>query len=267
MKETLDKERTEVLRQVEEWLEVPMLVLGLAWLTLTIVDLTSGLSPLLDTTNTAIWAIFILDFALRFTLAPSKLNYLKGNWLTAISLLVPALRVFRVARIVRVLNATRAVRGLRLFRVLSSLNRGMKALSRSMGRRGFGYVVAITLVVTLVGAAGMYAFENEASSGIPGGLHNYGSALWWIAMIMATMGSEYWPLTGEGRVLALLLSIYAFAVFGYVTATLATFFIGRDAENQEAELAGAQSIEALRQEIAELRAEVRALSTQKQGKE
>jgi len=28
------------------------------------------------------------------------------------------------------------------------------------------------------------------------------------------------------------LALYAFAVFGYVTATLASFFIGRDAENK-----------------------------------
>jgi voltage-gated potassium channel len=54
------------------------------------------------------------------------------------------------------------------------------------------------------------------------------------------------------------LAIYAFAVFGYVTATLASFFINRDAQGEDAELAGAQSLEALRMEIAALRAELRA---------
>ncbi len=44
------------------------------------------------------------------------------------------------------------------------------------------------------------------------------------------MGSDYWPRTPEGRILCLLLALYAFAVFGYVTATLASYFIGRDAE-------------------------------------
>src|SRR5512141_1270025 len=33
-----------------------------------------------------------------------------------------------------------------------------------------------------------------------------------------------------------------FTIFGYVTATLATFFVGRDAENTEAELAGAKKV-------------------------
>ena len=51
-------------------------------------------------------------------------------------------------------------------------------------------------------------------------------------------------------------------MFGYVTATLATFLVGRDAENDEAEVAGAKSIEALRQEIIGLRADIQALSAQ-----
>jgi voltage-gated potassium channel len=142
-----------------------------------------------------------------------------------------------------------------LVRVVTSLNRGMKALGASMGRRGFGYVVALSVVVTLAGAAGMYAFENE----VEGGLKSYGEALWWTAMLLTSLGSEYWPKTAEGRVLCFLLSLYGFAVFGYVTATLATFFIGRDAEDEWAEVAGAKSIEALREESAALRAEVRAL--------
>jgi voltage-gated potassium channel len=187
----------------------------------------------------------------------SKVTYLKQNWLTAIALLVPALRVFRIVRIARLLRLARATRGLRLVRVITSLNRGMKALGATMQRRGFGYVAALTLLVTLAGAAGMYAFENETPDGT--GLNSYGTSLWWTAMIMTTMGSGYWPRTAEGRVLCVVLALYAFAVFGYVTATLATFFIGRDAENQEAESAGARSIEELRDEIASLRSDIQAL--------
>jgi len=53
---------------------------------------------------------------------------------------------------------------------------------------------------------------------------------------------------------------YAFGVFGYVTATLATFFVGRDAENDEAELAGARQLAALREEVSALRDEIHAQS-------
>ncbi len=234
-----------------------MVVLGFVWLALLAIELTRGLTLALETFGTAIWIIFIADFALRVALAPAKLDYVRRNWLTAISLLVPALRVFRFARIVRLLRVGRAVRGLRLLRVVTSLNRGMRALGQAMGRRGFGYATALTIIVVFGGAAGMHAFENNNADGR--GLHDYPSALWWTAMMITTVGSEYWPQTVEGRVLCLLLALYAFAVFGYVAATLSTFFIERDAANDDAEIAGAKSIEDLRQEIIALRAEVRSL--------
>jgi voltage-gated potassium channel len=46
--------------------------------------------------------------------------------------------------------------------------------------------------------------------------------------------------------------VYGFTVFGYVTATLASFFVARDADTDEGEVAGARQIEGLRAEIAAL---------------
>ncbi len=254
-KEALEKERFEVLKRLEGWLETPMLVLAFVWLALLIVEFIWGESSLFETIGTTIYVVFILNFVLEFTLAPRKADYLKRNWLTAISLLVPALRIFRVIRVFRVVRLASAGRGLRLLRVVSSLNRGMQALGASLSRRGFGYVFALTLLVTFAGAAGMYTFEKEA----PGGLHSYGEALWWTAMIMTTMGSQYWPQTIEGRVLCVFLALYAFAVFGYVTATLATYFVGRDAESTKAEVAGSAQLTALQEEVRALRDEIRGL--------
>lgn len=251
----LTNERVQLLQRLEDWLETPMVVLAFVWLALLVLELIQGASLLFETLGFAIWGIFIVNFVLEFTLAPHKLSYLKTNWLTAVSLLVPALRVFRIVRVVRLFRVARATRGLRLLRVISSLNRSMGALAASLNRRGFAYVAALTLVVTFGGAAGMFAFENDR----PDGLNTYGEALWWTAMIMTTMGSQYWPQTLEGRVLCVVLSLYAFGVFGYVTATLATYFVGRDAESAEAGLAGGRSIAALQTEIAALRDELRLL--------
>jgi voltage-gated potassium channel len=257
-RELLNNERRQLLDQLEQSLETPLIVLGFIWLAMFVYELVWGEGYLLNVANTVIWIIFIGDFLLRFTIAPDKSDYLKANWLTVIALAVPALRVFRIFRVVRVLRAARAARGLRLVRVVGSLNRGMHALKNAMRRRGAGYVIALTLLVTLIGAAGMYALENEQPNSP---LHDYGSALWWTAMVMTTMGSDYFPRTAEGRVLCVALAVFAFAVFGYVTATLATFFIGRDAADQEAEVAGAEQINVLRDEIAALRVEVRALTS------
>jgi voltage-gated potassium channel len=80
-------------------------------------------------------------------------------------------------------------------------------------------------------------------------------------MVLTTMGSDYFPHSPEGRILCLLLAVFAFAVFGYVTATLATFFVGRDAESDEGEVASERSVQALRSEMAALRRDVQALRT------
>lgn len=250
--ERLDDERQSLIARIEDWLDTPMLILGFVWLGLLIYEFIWELSPALELAGTVIWIIFIVDFAVKFLLAPDKLNYVKSNWLTALSLIVPALRVFRAFRIFRLV---RTARGLRLFRVLTSLNRGMKALGESFSRRGFGYVLALSAIIIFAGAAGMLAFENE----VEGGIKTYGDALWWTAMLLTSIGSEYFPKTAEGRVLCFLLALYGFAVFGYVTATLATFFVGRDAENKESAIAGAEDIKALRSEIALLHEEIRSL--------
>lgn len=172
---------------------------------------------------------------------------MKGNWLTVIALILPAFRALRIVRIARVLHTARAARGLRLLRIVTSINRGMKALSASFARRGFRYVIALSGVVLLAGPGGIYAFENQ----VTGGLNSYGSALWWTTMLLTTIGSDYWPQTAEGRVLCFLLSLYGLGVFGYITAALASFFIGREPDSA-GELAGARAITELREEIAAL---------------
>jgi voltage-gated potassium channel len=256
-KQIIDHERQEVLQQLEEWLEVPMLILSFLWLTLLIAEFLWGLGLWQERIGTGIWVVFILDFAVKFSLAPRKRAYLRNNWLTIIALAVPALRLFRIAKLIRVLRITRAARGLRLVRFITSLNRGMKALGASMGRRGFGYVMTLTLIVLFSGAAGMYRFENEAPAG---GFDSYGTALWWTAMLLASLGTDYWPRTPEGRGLCFLLALYGFAVFGYVTAALASFFVDRDAESHAAPLASAKAIVQLHDEIAALRVEVQRLT-------
>jgi voltage-gated potassium channel len=261
--EALEKERYEFLHQLEQWLETPMVVLAFVWLLILIIEFIWGVIPLFDLVVTVIWVIFIVDFVLRFILAPAKRAYLKRNWLTALSLLLPALRIFQAARLFYLLRVARATRSLRLVQVIGSVNRGMRALRASLNRRGFSYVILLTAVIIFVGAAGMFAFENARE--VPGGFETYFQALWWTAMILTTLGSAYWPQTPEGQLLTFLLSMYALGILGYVTGVLASFFIGRDAEDEEAELPSARSVAALRQEIQNLRDEIRLLRQSQSG--
>ena len=240
--------RWELLHDLDEWLRTPMLVLSLAWLAIVLFELTSGTSDLLETAGAVIWVVFIAEFALRLSLAPAKRPFLKSNWLTIIALAVPALRLFRAFAVLR---AARALRGIRLVRIVGTANRSMNALRKTLRRRQFGYVFGLTLLVLSLGAAGMLNFEPASEVG--GGFTSYGHALWWTGMLVASIGTDFWPSTPEGRVLSTLLALYGLAVFGYVTATFASFFIGRDAEAPEAPLAGATDVAALHAEVLALR--------------
>jgi voltage-gated potassium channel len=249
--EAVSDERWSTLESLDDWLRTPMLLLSFLWLVLVVVELVWGSSYALETFGAAIWVAFLVEFAVRFALAPEKVTFLSRNWLTVIALIVPAFRLFRAFRILRF---ARAARGLRLVRIVGTANRGMNALRASLSRRGLGYVSGLTVLVALLGAGGMLAFEPAAE--VEGGFESYADALWWTGMILATMGSEFWPRTPEGRILCFLLALYGFAVFGYITASFASFFVGRDAASEAGEVAGTGDMAALRSEIAALRHEI-----------
>ena len=241
MNNKLRNERYKLLFTIDKVLEGPMIFLGFTWLLLLVIELIWGLNKPMEYLSLTIWVVFIIDFLVKFILAPDKTRFLKRNWLTAISLMIPALRVFRIFRFIRVL---RGLRGIRLVRIVSSMNRSMRSLGKTMKRRAVGYVITLALLVTFAGAAGMYALENPNP-----GFENYGMALWWTAMRVITAGNEYNPITPEGRGLALLIAIFGYTIFGYVTATFASFFIGRDAEEKDAPISSAKDMQELKKEI------------------
>ena len=252
-----DLQRWQLIGELDRWLRWPMIVLALAWLAIVCLDLTRGTSPLLETASTVIWIIFIAEFAVRLLIAPDKSRFLRRNWLTILALAVPALRLFRAFAIFR------AARAIRLVRIVGTADRSMRALRVSLERRRVGYVAGLTTLVVLLGAVGMLSFES--SKEVAGGFADYGDALWWTAMLLTTIGSAYWPVTDEGRVLGLLLSIYGLGVLGYITATLASFFVGRDAQDSRGPVAGSEEIRALRAEIAALRADLSAVIADRRG--
>jgi voltage-gated potassium channel len=241
--------RRRTLEQFEAWIETPMIAAAFLWLTIVIAEMVWGVSAALTVLGGIIWLAFVMEFAVRLTMAPGKVEFLKSNWLTVIALALPALRAFRAIRFVRIVAS---IKGVRLVRVVASANRGMNALRASLGRRGFSYVMLLTALVVLLGGAGMFSLENAKE--FPGGFSGYGEAVWWTAMLIMSLGTDFWPKSAEGRVLCVLLAAYGFGVFGYITATLASFFVGQDAGSPHT-----GDVERLSREIALLRQEVKAL--------
>ncbi|MDQ3809601.1 MAG: ion transporter [Chloroflexota bacterium] len=241
-------ERLELQERLAAWLDVPLTALAFIMLGLLVAQFLLPLSPSwqthVDQAQTAIWAIFAVDFAFELLLAPSKVRYLKQNWLTAVSVLLPAFRTLRVVRVAR------ALRGVSLLRLLTTLNRGGRALEHVARRGQLGYVLGLTLLVTAGGAAGVYFFESGEPDAL---IHTPGDALWWAATLITTVNSPLAVVTLEGRLVAMLLRVYALAVSGYITAVIAVQLFGL---SQRDHATDAHALEALLEEMHLLRNEL-----------
>jgi len=245
------------LKKLPRQLERPMLLLSFIWFLVIITELVYATSPLLLSLGTVLWALFVIYFGLRLAIVPKRWIFLKLNWLFVLAIVVPVLRFFPLLQRFPLSRALTATFGMQVIWMFASADQGMRSLRRAMGRRGSGYALILTVVVILAGAAGMLHFESNGPD--PQGIHSYPKALWWVAMQLTNIGSGYRPMTSGGLVLCLGISIFAVAVFGYLTAVFAAFFIGRDAVDPKSAIPNQASIAQLSGEIALLRKTIEVL--------
>jgi voltage-gated potassium channel len=247
-----ESERLELLDHVQAILEPLMVGLGVVFLVLLLLDYSGILTDprhgfWLSRSLTIIWVIFLVDFVFRFLIAPRKAHFIITNWLTVASLALPFLRP------IRALRALRAVRSLNLVRLVGGVNRGMRVLRRVVGGHQIAYLASLTIFVVAASTVGIWYFERDTQGAT---IQSFGDALWWAAAMVTTINNELFAVSPEGRVLAILLRIYAVSVFGFITATIARYLIGKDAVTsvyggqQENVTAHIQSLE---REVAALR--------------
>jgi voltage-gated potassium channel len=232
-------------------LELPMLFLSFVWLCILITELAYGTNTALSDIGTAIWILFIFYFTMRLWIVANRISFLKKNWLFILAILISMLRFFPLLQPFPLVRALTATFGMQVIWIFASADQGLRSLRRALGRRGAGYALALTLVVFFAGAAGILHFE-----GISGDLlsiHSYPKALWWTAMQMTNIGSNYSMQTTGGRITCLGISIYAAGMFGYLTALFATFLIDRDAKDPKPEVERQKSMQEIKDEIIRLR--------------
>jgi voltage-gated potassium channel len=250
------RQRWSLLRLIERVVNPALTLLGLAWVGVVVATLIWPADAGLQAASVAIWAVFVVDFLVRLTVAPNKITFLRRNLLLVASLVLPAMAMLRVVRVLALIPAWQTP----LLRLIASINRSTNVLAATMQRRGLAYVLLITVLVTLGGAAGMYRFEYRVTGSE---LTSYPASVWWTAMVMTTLGSDYFPHTAPGRLLCFLLAVFAFSVFGYITAAISSYFINRDADDKRSDIPSAAQLRGLIEEVRSLRAEVASLHTRK----
>lgn len=215
-------ERYRLVAEIEAMLAGPTTYLAIVFAVVLAVELIlqaqgAAVPPVLGWIQLAIWAVFAVHFLFGITISPDRLRYLRRNWLTALSLVIPFLRAFRALRAVRVLRATNSLRVAAGFNRLARSLRGVLAWTRA------GYAAALAATAALLGSAALLMFEADA----PGSqITDYGEALWWATATLTTVGAASEPVTVGGRIVALVLMFGGLVLLGYVAGVVAAVLFG-----------------------------------------
>jgi hypothetical protein len=95
-------------------------------------------------------------------------------------------------------------------------------------RSRLAFLTVGTVALDALATVLMYAFEHTRPDS---GFHDIGGALFWVSAQLTTVSSQMPnPVTTPGRVLDILLEVWAVSVVATLAASLASFFLARHAE-------------------------------------
>ncbi len=179
------------------------------------VDVTPRASVVLEIAGWAIWAVFALEFAGKFWLAPVKRRFLRRHWLQLTMLAVPTLRVLRFLRLLRVGRALPAAR------VVSSSYRSV-GTARRLFRSRLAYLGGTVVVVAVAIAELAFLFERDAAEPA---FESFGDAvLWGFSVVLALQGDPV-PASAGARVVMLAGFVFGLVVVASLAGTIGAYFV------------------------------------------
>jgi len=193
-------------RRVDWWLTGLALVFlaAYAWQVLD-TSLTAAGRSALEAVLTGSWAVFALDYLVRIALARNRWYFVRTHLLDLVILALPMFR---------------QLRALRLITVVSVLNRQLRDDAR--GRVVF-YVVGTVVLIGFVASIAVLDAERNAPDA---SITTFGEAVWWTITTISTVGyGDRYPVTLEGRLVAVSLMVAGIALLGVVTASIASWFV------------------------------------------
>lgn len=197
----------------ERWerrVDGPMLALAMLFLAVFLTPMYApamphGLRAAVRVMSGLLWLAFAVDYVVRLRLAPDRRRYVRSHIPELLAVALPMLRPLRVLRVVGLLgSATRRA-------------------GRHAQARATAAVVTVAALV-MVTAAGIVLDAERGAKGA--NITRPADALWWAATTVTTVGyGDRFPVTGQGRVAAVVLMLTGIALIGVVTASVAAWFI------------------------------------------
>lgn len=169
---------------------------------------------LIEVVQWVCWFAFAVDLSIGVFTADSKSNYLKRHIFDIAAVLLPFLRPLRLMRVI-------SFGGLVIQKV-------------AIGRQ---FAITLKVGIASIFVAYVAAVQVTISErGVEGSnIKNFGDGIWWAVTTVTTVGyGDRFPVSTEGRLLAVLLMIAGISLVGVITASVASWFV-RLSQNEEAD--------------------------------
>ena len=178
-----------------------------------------------------LWGLFAADYCIRLYLAPRRLYFITHNLMNLAIVLLPAWRIVSFLAMIHL-----------------TTNRQYKRLSE-LAVKLFGY----TAIFIIMFALSIYSVESSEPGAM---IRDLPTAYWWTFTTLATVGyGDVYPITGIGRVIAVVVMLYGVGMVAVATGALASWIIEKIGGREEQEYPATKAdVDDLRQEISELRA-------------
>ncbi|MEU5404334.1 potassium channel family protein [Streptomyces sp. NPDC005963] len=155
----------------------------------------------------ALWALFVVDYAVRWRLSGDGPVYIRKHGLDGIVVLLPLLRPLRMVRIYESVQRRHADTQPRL----------------PLYARVIAYSGMSAVLLGFAGALSVYAQERGAPSAT---IKTFGDSVWWTCETLTTVGyGDVAPVTALGRTIAVAMMIGGLALLGAVTGSFSSWLI------------------------------------------
>lgn len=232
------------------WFEPVILAATLAMIPVLIVQRDAhsvGWQTAANAANWLIWVVFAAEVAFVLAVAQRKWAALRAHWLDA------ALVVVTVPAYGRLLSSLRLLRLVRLLRVAVVLGRALQAERRLSSTSVFRFASIATIFLVFVAGA-VEATVDSAD------FKSFWDGAWWAVVTVTTVGyGDLVPHSVSGRLVAMLLMVGGIGFISVLTATISSFFVKVDrqderAESQEERAEMAEALKRIEADLADLKA-------------
>ncbi|MCL9804482.1 potassium channel family protein [Flavobacterium amniphilum] len=186
-----------------------------------IFTLPAETSRLLNFIDNAVCVIFLIDFIIHFRKAPNKLRFMYWGWIDLISI-IPVIDYVRVGRILRL------IRLLRILKAFRSTKNIVSHVFKNKAQSTFTSVSIIAIMLIIFSSIAILQVERDSQSNIK----TAEDAIWWAYVTITTVGyGDKYPVTTEGRLIAIILMTGGVGLFGTFTAYASSWFLVESNKN------------------------------------